>query len=139
MKFYSLHWCLVRWDDIIGQRARGAARGKAANREHQGGQSVPGSSSPHWGLGLVFLDTQVRLYLFTTACCLLPVRAGAVRAGAGAGPARHYLETCVCVCVITSLCKVIVPFRGGGSAAAWQRAPLHSPARITGGREKKKK
>jgi hypothetical protein len=30
----------------------------------------------------------------------------------------------VCVCVITSLCKGIVPFHGGGSAAARQRAPL---------------
>jgi hypothetical protein len=32
--------------------------------------------------------------------------------------------TATLVCVITSLCKGIVPFRGGGGASAGQRAPL---------------
>jgi hypothetical protein len=38
-------------------------------------------------------------------------------------------DVCVCVCVITSLCKGIVPFRGGGGAplARMHSKPHHQP------------
>jgi hypothetical protein len=53
---------------------------------------------------------------------------GTLLGTAGAAAAGVCVCVCVCVCVhvcvITSLCKGIVPFRGGGSAAARQRASL---------------